>query len=755
MNLSYQWLESMMDLDGYTPEQVAQQITKAGFEVEAITPLSQADHIVIGEVLTCDNHPDSDHLHITTVNIGQEILPIVCGAPNVAAGQKVLVAKVGARLPKGEIKATTIRQQESRGMICSLPELGVEGDASGIEVLAADAPVGEDGLAYLGLDDTILDISLTPNRADCQSAFSMALEIGAILNRQVSLPEVTGIQGGPTKAKVQSLSENCPYFLLKVIGSIKIKESPEWIKRFLRANGMHSTNNVVDISNVVMLETGQPMHFYDRNSLSDDEITVRDDLNIVYEALDENQYCLQSGDLVITSGQRPVGIAGIMGGQDSKITEKTTSLVLECAQFKAASIRNTARRLNIASQASLRYQRGIALSAADLAMNRAVDLLVQYAQADGIEQTVVAGQSGIQPVIVKVDSQEINHRLGTDFTQEQMVDVLERLRFEPKVLGQQIICTIPSDRWDIEGMADISEEIIRILGFDALPIHMPELPMTEGKLDERQRLLRQVERYMVAQGFRQAVTYTLVSQQKEDAGVLSVGHASALMSPISAERALIRTSILPSLLEAAGYNVARNQKNVRLFELSELFSENKQADHLALVLSGPLQASSWSSVSKEATFYDVKGLLVGLLEALGISSARLSYQVCKQANFHPGMSADLYLDQNKVASFGRLHPEQEKNLGFKGFALELDLSQVIETKRSKVKYQPLSRYPEVQRDFALWMDRDLSAASILSTIEANGKLGKERLLRQTEIFDQYPQKPNASRHPAHRRPSIF
>lgn len=317
MKISEKWLKQYMDLSDITMEEAAKRITDAGFEVEEVIPMSQADNLVIGEVLSCGPHPDSDHLHVTTVNTGDEVLNIVCGAPNVAAGQKVIVAKAGAHLPGGEIKKGSIRGQESNGMICALFELGVDRhlltqeQLDGIEVLDENAPVGNtDPLGYLGYDDTVLDISLTPNRADCQAAFNMAAEAGAILKKEVTLPEFDGAAdaGNDTETSLQvtSETEGCPHFYGKVIGSVTIKESPEWIKQLLRASGIHSINNVVDISNIVMLETGQPMHFYDARAIKDFEITVKDGFKEGYTALDGIEYQLEEKDLVITNQGKPI-----------------------------------------------------------------------------------------------------------------------------------------------------------------------------------------------------------------------------------------------------------------------------------------------------------------------------------------------------------------------------------------------------------------------------------------------------------------
>lgn len=751
MKISKKWLERYMNLDGLTMEGIAQAITNAGFEVEAVEPVSQGTNLVIGEVLTCENHPDSDHLHVTTVNVGDEVLNIVCGAPNVAAGQKVIVAKPGAQLPGGTIKSGKIRGQESNGMICALFELGVdkhllsEEQIDGIEVLPADAPVGcEDPLGYLGYDDVILDVSLTPNRADCQAVFSMAKEIGAVLNREVNLPDFEGAadegEGHASGITVTSETEGCPLFLEKTIGHVTLKESPAWMKELLRASGMNSINNVVDISNIVMLETGQPMHFYDLRGLKGKDITVRTGFDEDYEALDEEVYRLQPEDLVITSEGKPIGIAGIMGGEDSKILEDTTGLVIECALFDRVSIRNTARRLNLNTEASMRYQKGIEPLAGVKALNRAVQLLKEYADASDLEETVVYGNPEYVPGTITFTLDEINRRLGTDFGQDEVLDVLTRLEFSPEVQDENITVTIPSTRTDVEGMADISEEVIRILGYDRLPSTLPHMEMTEGKLTPEQKAVRFARTFFTEEGLQDCITYTLVSDEKNEDAVLPAGDAVALSIPLSEERKLIRTSVLPSLLEAAAYNRARGIKDVNLFEISDTAAKDRTELHLAIVMTGSLQQTRWMHYDLPSDFYTLKGLLESFMERMGFAASRIFFKENKkdQTHFHPGRSAEVYLGKDLVGILGEIHPAWGKKLGLKGAVIaEIRLGALINAKKSKIRFQPVSRYPAVSRDLAFVVKKEMPAQKIVDTVLRNGKLGKENIVKSAEVFDVY------------------
>lgn len=751
MKISKKWLERYMDLGQRSMDEIATTVTNAGFEVEDIVPLSQGTNLVIGEVLTCKDHPDSDHLHITTVNTGDQVRPIVCGAPNVAAGQKVIVALPGAKLPGGEIKSGKIRGEVSDGMICSLAELGVdkhtlsEAQLSGIEVLDQDAPVGHtDPLGYLGYDDTVLDIGLTPNRADCQAAWNMASETAAILNIPCQLPEVAGAadiaSDVPTQLKIVSETEKCPHFYGKVVNSVTIKPSPKWMQELLRASGMNSINNVVDISNIVMLETGQPMHFYDKNALPHQEITVKDNLDTDYTTLDGETYHLQSGDVVITSNGQPIGIGGVMGGNDSKVEDNTQGIIIECASFDHVSIRNTARRLNLNTESSIRYQKGIEPLAAKKAIDRAVDLLIQYADAKDFEQTVEFGCDHYEEKTITCTVEQLNHRLGTDFAKEEIVDVFARLNLEPTVEGTTITVKVPSTRQDLEGMADLSEEVIRMIGYDRLPSTLPVMEMTEGKLNPQQRQRRFIQTFLCENGLQDAITYTLVSSTKKENAIFSTGDALELPTPLSEERRYLRTSILPSLLESAAYNHSRGNKGVNMFEISELTSTQGVIEHLAIVLTGAMNENRWLKTSTPADFYTLKGLVETILERSGISENRLFFKPNQKdtTHFHPGRSAEVYIGKDLIGLMGEIHPLYANEVGLKHAVMaELDLDQILDTKKSKIRFTPVSKYPAVYRDLAFVVEKDLPASKIVEVIKRSGKLGKESIVKNVDVFDVY------------------
>ena len=750
MLISKKWLGQYMDLSDITIEEMAERITDAGLEVEGVEHLSSGTNLVIGKVLTCEDHPDSDHLHVCSVDIKSSVEQIVCGAPNVCAGQKVIVARVGAKLPDGEIKAGVIRGVESNGMLCSLLELGVdahmlsEESKNGIEILPEDAPVGDENpLGYLGLDDAILDVGLTPNRNDCMAAWSMALETGAILHKEVTLPYEEGCanQGEATTLKVGSETEKCPLFLGKVINHVTIKSSPKWMKELLQSAGMKSINNVVDISNIVMLETGQPLHFYDVDAIVSKEITVKDHQAGEYTALDGETYQLTDDDIVITSNGKPIGIAGIMGGDDSKIEDHSRGIIIEAASFNHVSIRNSSRRLNLNTDASVRFQKGIEPLAPFKAMDRAVQLLIEYADATGLEETVQYGDANYEPVKFSVSLTKINKLLGTSFAEDEVMGVLSELHFEPTKVDDRIALTIPSYRTDISMEADIAEEVIRILGYDRLGSTLPYMPATLGQLNKRQKMRRKVRDILTNLGYNEALSYSLVSQKLiADATMPCSLDVVEMASPMSEDRRYVRNSILPSLLGCVAYNQARNVHDVALFEVSNVYGNQHVEERLAIVASGSLQKNRWQKFSIDVDFYTIKGLLISMLETLGFAGNRIMIKENKldTKHFHPYRSAEIFLGKERLGIFGQIHPAMAKEYGVEeSYAAELNLEILLNNKASKVKFQEVSKYPGVSRDLALVVKDEVKVADIMNSIRKNGKLGKENIIQNVEVFDVY------------------
>ena len=634
MKVSTKWLSQYVDLNGLSAQDISERLTLAGLEVEGSTTLASGTNLIIGEVLTCEKHPESDHLSKTTVNTGKEVLSIICGAPNVAAGQKVIIAQAGSVLPKITIKKTIIKGVESNGMICSLLELGVDPKSlsddqkAGIEVLGKDAPLSGDPLAYLGLDDAILEVKLTPNRSDCNALWSLAYEVGALFKRKVTLPDYQKYEkiGKQTDLHVASETNKCPLFIGKKIGTLTVKPSPLWMKQALNAVGIKSINNVVDISNYVMMETGQPMHFYDAAKLAKPEITVKDNQLGIVKTLDESDIHLHKDDIVITCDGKHIGLAGIMGGDDSKIDEATSGIVIEAAQFSPAQIRHTARRVNLMTEASLRFQKGLDLNAAHKAVMRSVQLLIELADAKDIESTVIFGTPVTQEKIVKVTPQHINDLLGDIYPLETDLEIFTALGFRPVLEGKAIVCTIPTWRLDIDVAQDLIEEVGRYVGYAELKGTLPQLPMTLGGYDERQRLRNKIRALCVGFGMNEIITYTLVNKDKTVEGVYPLENPQPLISPLSDEREYVRNNLLNSVFETVVYNQSHKIKDFQLFEISTLSHIDLCQERLALIQSGSITINRWQKETREADFYSLKGLVETILTENGYSASRLRYE---------------------------------------------------------------------------------------------------------------------------------
>lgn len=739
MLLSRKLLNKYVDVSDIDTDTLCKKLTEAGFEVEGVSNVVKGTNLVVGHVLTCQKHPDSDHLSVCTVDIGESIEQIVCGAPNVAQDQKVIVAKNGAELPGLTIKPTKIRGVESNGMICSLAELGVENDHEGIHVLEQGNP-GDDAKVALGIDDEIIDIDLTPNRSDFLGMFAVAKEVGAIFEREVNLPKFDGAShvGSETSLKINSDTEKCSYFSGKVISEITIKESPDWIKNALNASGIRSINNVVDISNLVMLETGQPLHFYDIDFLNNQTLNVRDDLETTVKALDDKEYLIQKGDLVIMNEDTPVGIAGIMGLGNSMIHEKSRGLIIEVASFDMVSVRKTANRLGLNTESSQRFSKPMDPLAPTKAMDRAVQLLIEYADAKSLEKTVTYGEIEYIPKTVAVKFSKINNYLGTELSKDQVMDVFTRLDLNPKLDHDIITCHIPSYRNDLNYDVDLIEEVIRIIGYDILEETLPKMDMTAGSLNNRQEIIQQIESILLGFGGYQTLTYTLVNDEMTQ-GFEALSDPIRLMSPMSDNRAYLRTQLWPSLLETVSYNNARRQTSGLYFEISKLYTDKANQERLVIAGHGQYPKENWKKETIDLDFYALKGMFIEMMDHLGFTSKRISFvaeEFDKDA-FHPYKTASILLDRKRIGVLGHLHPKllREKDLNDL-VILEVALDEIIEKKKANIKSNPISPYPNVKRDLSILCDKSIVAEALISSIEKSAG----RLLKDINVFDVFTSK---------------
>lgn len=745
MKLSYKWLSEYVDLSDVTPEELANKMTTAGLEVEGIDKMAEAEGLVIGEVVECED-VEGTHLHKTQTCVGDKTYQIICGAPNCRKGLKVIVALPGAKLPGGTIEAKPLHGLESNGMLCALFELGVDKKAlrqdqiDGIEELPQDAPVGEtDVLGYLGLDDTILDVSLTPNRADCSAMWNMAKEVGAILHKEVKWPDYAGKSdcGEEGDFKVYTNTEKCGCYIGKVVNHVKVGPSPKWMQQYLNAAGMNSINNVVDISNFVMLETGQPLHYYNLKKLPHHEITVVDDRELKMTALDGAEFEIQKGDILITTNNEATGIAGIMGGEESMIDEETDSIFIEAAQFDHASIRRTSIRLNLITEAAQRFTKGVEEPAMVKAMDRSVELLTKYADASGFEKTVQAGTMKYQPQTVVETLSHCNELLGTDFKMDEVVETLKWLDFKPEVNGDEITCHIPSYRIDISGTADIDEEVIRLLGFDSLPSTLPDVSATVGQRSNVQMTRTTTREAMMAEGLNEIVTYTLVNEDYAKNGFNALENPVELAMPMSEARKYTRTNLINSVMEVVQYNQAHSNVNNAFYEISKVYATGVEEERLAIVLDGNLMEDKLRHIQVKGDFYAMKGIILNWLQRLGFVGSRIKIEENKMdvEHFHPYRSAVISLGNKKLGVFGELHPDYAKKFDLKNVTYaELTLNPVFEAKAGRIKFTELPKFPAVTRDLALVVDKTVTAAELTKAITT---AGVKDILSGVEVFDVY------------------
>jgi phenylalanyl-tRNA synthetase beta chain len=753
MFVSYKWLQDYVDLSGVTASELAEKITKSGIEVEGVDLLSEGiSGVVVGYVLEREQHPNADKLSKCLVDVGEESpVQIICGAKNIAQGQKVAVAKVGAVLPGNfKIKRAKLRGEESHGMICSLQELGMEGKivpkeySEGIFVFPEDAKVGEDALTMLNRDDEVLELGLTPNRSDCLSMLGVAYEVAAILGKEVRLPEIP-VETIEEKAsdyiavKIEAQEDN-PLYVAKVIKNVKIGPSPIWLQTRLMAAGIRPHNNVVDITNYILLEYGQPLHAFDYDQLGSREIVVRKARNgeeIV--TLDDVKRSLTADHLVITNGEKAVALAGVMGGANSEVSEETTTVLLESAYFTGAVVRKASKDFGLRSEASARFEKGVDPNRVHDAAERAAYLMAQYANGEVLEGSVEANTIKIEPAVVSIKLEKINRVLGTILSMSEVEQIFARLQFEVAVDGETITVTAPTRRGDIQIEEDLIEEVARLFGYDNIPMTLPVGSSTPGKLTAYQEKRRIVRQYLEGAGLYQAITYSLTSEEKVAQYSMGETEAIRLSMPMSEERSILRLSIVPQLLEVLKYNGARQNDSVGVYETGAVFLANsgeelpEEREHLAAAVSGIWHNHLWQGEKKHVDFYVLKGVLEGMFAKLGLTE-KVNYLQASIDGLHPGRTAEVILNGEKVGFIGQVHPNVQKKLDLKDtYVFELSLKSVLEVATEALHYEAIPRFPSITRDIALVVDKEKSAGDLKSIIvEAGG-----RVLKEVNVFDLY------------------
>lgn len=751
MLISNEWLKEYVTIDDSVSD-LAERITRTGIEVDDLIDYTKdIKNLVVGFVKSKEKHPDADKLNVCQVDIGEdEPVQIVCGAPNVDAGQYVIVAKIGGRLPGGiKIKRAKLRGERSEGMICSLQEIGISSNyipksfESGIYVFSESQVPGTDALQALYLDDQVMEFDLTPNRADALSMIGTAYEVAALYNTKMTKPETTSneleLSANDELTVTIENEDKVPYYSARVVHDVTIEPSPIWMQARLIKAGIRPINNVVDISNYVLLEYGQPLHMFDQDAIGSQQIVVRQaNEGEKMTTLDDTERELLTSDIVITNGQTPIALAGVMGGDFSEVKEQTSNIVIEGAIFDPVSIRHTSRRLNLRSESSSRFEKGIATEFVDEAVDRACYLLQTYANGKVLKDRVSSGELGAFITPIDITADKINRTIGFDLSQNDIVTIFNQLGFDTEINDDVITVLVPSRRKDITIKEDLIEEVARIYGYDDIPSTLPVFDkVTSGQLTDRQYKTRMVKEVLEGAGLDQAITYSLVS--KEDATAFSMQQRQTidLLMPMSEAHASLRQSLLPHLIEAASYNVARKNKDVKLFEIGNVFFANgegelpDQVEYLSGILTGDYVVNQWQGKKETVDFYLAKGVVDRVSEKLNLE---FSYRRADIDGLHPGRTAEILLENKVVGFIGELHPTLAADNDLKRtYVFELNFDALMAVSVGYINYQPIPRFPGMSRDIALEVDQNIPAADLLSTIHAHGG----NILKDTLVFDVY------------------
>lgn len=742
MKVPMSWFNDYTDISGISPKEYNHALTMTGSKVEGVEEMGKdIDRVVTGKITSVTPHPDSDHLVICMVDVGNEVIQIVTGAPNVAEGQIVPVALDGSSLPNNvKIKKGKLRGVESNGMLCSHDELGLT-DADlgyqpeyGILVLSPDTPVGANIKDIFGLNEQVVEFEITSNRPDCFSVIGLARETALTFDKPFNVPTPVFHENSEKVSDLISVevknSEKCLRYCARMVKNVKIGPSPKWLVARLRACGVRSINNIVDITNYILLEYGQPMHAFDLRDLTDGKIIVRDaEDGEVIKTLDEQDRTLTKNDLVIADGARAVAVAGIMGGFNSEVKPDTTCVVFESATFDAASVRLSAQRLGLRTEASSRYEKGLDANNTVPAIERACQLVEELGCGEVVGGIIdIVGTIRTQPTLT-LRPDKINSFLGTDIPAADMIKTLKRLEFDVDENTMQIVA--PSFRPDIECEADVAEEIARFYGYDKIGSSLLSGEATVGKKSPLQKVRDTINSALISQGLYEICTYTFTSPSyfsklklDEDS---PLRNTVKITNPLGEDTSIMRTTTIASMLDTLSYNFSHRNENVGLFEIGKVYlpcgeTLPQEPERISIGIYGGVD------------FYNMKGIIENMLQQLHINNARFS-AVCDNPTFHPGRCAALEINDKSAGVFGEIHPDVLKayEIDTPCYVAELDLSTIFAAATNDIKYKHLPRFPAVTRDIALLVDKSVPVAALEETItKACGKL-----LDSVKLFDVY------------------
>ncbi len=748
MNISLNWLKEYVDID-VSVDELAHQMTMLGLEIEAVHALGEEiQNVFVGQITAIEPHPDADKLVVCKNDIGgEEPLTIVCGAKNMKVGDRVPTAVIGATLPGGfKIGRRKMRGIESQGMMCSGRELGLNDDQSGLLILDADLPLGADIKPILGLDDVVLEIEVTPNRGDWASMIGVAREIAALYNKPLRIPEVLVQESATKAAQLSSVTieapDLCPRYMGRVLENVKVGPSPEWLCRRLVAAGQRPINNIVDITNFVLLETGHPLHAFDYNKLGENRVVVRRAAEgETMVTLDDEKRMLTPDMLVIADANRPQAVAGVMGGADSEVGESTTRVFLESAYFLPASIRKTSRQLGLISEASQHFQRGADPEMAVYAMERAAQLMQELAQA-----TVAPGVLDEYPNPLEVREVQLRYArtnllLGTTIAPEIQKSALEKLGFEI-LSSSETECTVrvPLRRHDVSMEADLIEEVARLYGYDNIAVSLPRARQNEAEFAPEEKRLRALRHFLVGLGLTELYNWSFSSPEDVQRAQLPEDYHNmvALQNPLSEKHATMRSSLLPAVLNNVAYNLRHGVAEITAFEMGPVFLPGKgeelplQKQHLAVVMHGSRAGLHWSGQPEALDFYDLKGVCEALADHFGVV---FELEVGDALLFQEGQRAVLRHENEAIGMLGKVCSSTLKNYDIEGdiFLLEMDIDTLVRTQKKANEFEPIPGFPPSLRDMAIVVDQSVAAGDLMQAALASG--GK--LLKSVGIFDIY------------------
>ena len=751
MLVSYKWLKELVDVTVLS-EELAEKMSTTGIEVEGVSsPAEGLSKIVVGEVVSCEEVPET-HLHVCQVNVGEEALrQIVCGAPNVRTGIKVMVALPGARIADNyKIKKGKIRGLESLGMICSLGELGISDSvvpkefSDGIQILPEEAVPGDSVFPYLDLDDEIIELSITPNRADALSMRGVAYEVAAIYDKSVHFKDFplleTQEQAGE-QLSVAIETDKAPFYAARILENVTIAPSPQWLQNLLMNAGIRPINNVVDVTNYILLYFGQPMHAFDLDTFEGNQIVVREACaGEKLVTLDDEERELETSDLVIAVADKPVALAGVMGGAATEISSQSSRVVLEAAVFDGTSIRKTSGRLNLRSESSSRFEKGINLATVTEALDAAASMIADLAGATVQAGIVSAGQLDTSDVEVVSTLSDVNRVLGTELTYTDIEDVFRRLGFGLTGDAEKFIVSVPRRRWDIHIEADLYEEIARIYGYDKLPATLPKGDGTAGQLTETQKLRRKVRTVAEGAGLIEVITYALTTPEKAVQFSTNPSNLTELMWPMTVDRSVLRQNMVAGILDTVAYNVARKNKDLALYEIGKVFEQTgnpqeelpTEINSFAFALTGLVTEKDFQTPAVPVDFFYAKGILEALFDRLGLKVEYTATQAL--AGMHPGRTATISLDGQVVGFVGQVHPVTAKDYNIpETYVAEINLTAIEQVMQPAKPFVEITKFPAVTRDIALLLKAEISHKEVVEAIEAAGV----KRLTDIKLFDVF------------------